>query len=249
MKISRIIYKIDKHSKVPLYHQLNINILESIKAGILKPGDFLPSEEEICQMTGLSRGTVRQAINNLVEKGRVIRERGKGTQIKPPTLNHDLIGDFSFAKGIKKIGINPITKVLDKKIVVGKKGVTDRLNVKKKSKVLKLSRLRYADKEPWIYEVTYLAVEKYPGIEEHNFEEQSLVDILAKKYNTVLSQINAFVEPTIIDEKFANLLEVGKGIPALVIDRVLFNEEGKPAVYSHAYIRGDRCRYYFNVSR
>ena len=171
-------YHIDKYSKVPLYHQLIENILESIRLGKLKPGDFLPPEEEICQLTGTSRGTVRQAINSLVDKGHVIRERGKGTQIKPPTLNHDLVGDFSFANGIKKIGLVPSTKVLSTEVIPGRNGVTGRLALAKKEMVFKMKRIRCADNEPWLYETTYISEEKFPGIHEFDFEANLLIDIL-----------------------------------------------------------------------
>lgn len=247
--MSNVIYKLDKYSKIPLYYQLNEQILDNIKSGMLKPGDYLPSEEEMCNNLGLSRGTVRQAINNLAEKGYVFRERGKGTQIKPPTLNHDLVGDFSFAKGIRKLGMIPTTKVLEASIGVGKKGITDRLNLNSKAKVFKLSRVRLADNEPWIYEDAYLSADKFPGIEKFDYESNLIIDVLDTEYRTILTNINAYVEPIILDKKFAEILDVKEGISGLVMDRVLFAEESKPIVYSHACIRGDRCRYYFKIAR
>lgn len=242
-------YKLDKYSKVPLYHQLNEMILENIKNGNLKPGDYLPPEEEFCNKLELSRGTVRQAINNLVEKGYVKRERGKGTLIQSPTLNHDLIGDYSFGKGIEKLGLKLSSKILFIGIMNGKKSVIDRLKLEKKEKVIRVSRIRCANEEPWIYEESYLPAKQFPELEKMDLEKDLLIDILAKKYHTFLSRIDAFVEPTLVDEKHSQLLNIKIGSPALVMDRVLFDEEGRPAIYSHAFVRGDRCRYYFNVTR
>lgn len=242
-------YKLDRYSIVPLYYQLNEKILENIKKGELKPGDFLPAEEELCQKLDLSRGTVRQAINSLVEKGYVTRQRGKGTVIKSPTLNHDLIGDYSFGRGIQRLGLELSSKLIEVVVVNGKKGITNRLDLPNKAKVIKIARIRLANNEPWIIEESYLPANNFPGFENYDFEKNLISDVLLMKYHTSFSRIDAFVEPTIIDESHSMLLETKMGTPAMVMDRVLFDEKNIPTVYSHAYIRGDRCRYYFNITR
>lgn len=96
---------LDRKSVVPLYYQLKEQLYDKIKSGELPSGSLLPSETELCDTYGLSRGTVRQAINMLAEKGYVTRERGKGTCVRRPTLNHDLLGDYSFGLGIRKLGL------------------------------------------------------------------------------------------------------------------------------------------------
>lgn len=240
---------LDRASMVPLYYQLKEQIYEQIKSGELKSGDLLPSESELCETYKLSRGTVRQAINMLAEKGYVVRERGKGTCVRRPSLNHDLLGDYSFGLGIKRQGLTLKTQTLLVEVIPGKKSVTDRLQLDKKANVIHLIRIRWADDEPWIYEETYLEADSYPGLEDYDFDKDLLTDILVEKYHVNLTQVSAYVEPTIINAKYAELLQIKEGLPALVMDRVIFQEGNLPAFYSHALIRGDRCRYYFNVTR
>lgn len=240
---------LDRQSMVPLYYQLKEQILKQIQSGVLKSGDLLPSETEMCQTYGVSRGTVRQAVNMLAEKGYVVKERGKGTCIRRPSLNHDLLGDYSFGMGILKQGLTLKTQTLLKEIIPGKKSISDRLEIDKKAEVLHLIRIRWANEEPWIYEETYLEAAAFPGLEGRDFGKELLTKILVQDYNIQLDRVFAFVEPTMITEKYARLLQLQQDLPALVMDRVIYQQNNKPAFYSHALIRGDRCRYYFNVTR
>ena len=240
---------LDRQSMVPLYYQLKEQILKQIQSGVLKSGDLLPSETEMCQTYGVSRGTVRQAVNMLAEKGYVVKERGKGTCIRRPSLNHDLLGDYSFGMGILKQGLTLKTQTLLKEIIPGKKSISDRLEIDKKAEVLHLIRIRWANEEPWIYEETYLEAAAFPGLEGRDFDKELLTKILVQDYNIQLDRVFAFVEPTMITEKYARLLQLQQDLPALVMDRVIYQQNNKPAFYSHALIRGDRCRYYFNVPR
>lgn len=241
--------KLDRNSMVPLYYQLKEQIYEKIRSGELKSGDLLPSESELCEAYHLSRGTVRQAITILAEKGYLVRERGKGTCVKHPSLNHDLLGDYSFGVGIKRQGLTLKNQPLLVEVIPGRRSITDRLEIPKKSEVIHLIRIRWADDEPWIYEENYLDAKAYLGLEKYDFEKSLLVDILVQDYHVNLTQVSAFVEPTIINEKYAELLQIKEGLAALVMDRVIYQEGNKPAFYSHAVIRGDRCRYYFKVTR
>ena len=240
---------LDRQSMVPLYYQLKEQILKQIQSGVLKSGDLLPSETEMCQTYGVSRGTVRQAVNMLAEKGYVVKERGKGSCIRRPSLNHDLLGDYSFEMGILKQGLTLKTQTLLKEIIPGKKSISDRLEIDKKAEVLHLIRIRWANEEPWIYEGTYLEAAAFPGLEGRDFDKELLTKILVQDYNIQLDRVFAFVEPTMITEKYARLLQLQQDLPALVMDRVIYQQNNKPAFYSHALIRGDRCRYYFNVTR
>lgn len=238
---------IDRQNMVPLYYQLKEELIRLIRCGELRPGDVLPSETEFCQAFDLSRGTVRQAITILSEQGFVLKERGRGTYVKMPTMNHDLLGEYSFGCGIRKLGLEVHSKVLAAKVIHPRTSIAKRLNLEKNESVFHLLRVRYADQEPWIYEDSYLPCRLFPGIEKHDFTSNLLSDIVAEKYGVQMSSISAFVEPIVLNEQFAKYLEVDCGLPALVMDRVISDNMGTPIQYSHAVVRGDRCRYYFKV--
>lgn len=241
--------KLDDNSKLPLYHQLTEQIYELIQQGALKPGDVLPSEREICEKYNVSRGTVRQAINILVSKGYVSRKQGKGTVIKHPALDHDLIGDYSFGKGMIRQGLKISSIVLFSDVTIGKKRMTNRLGLHSKSKLIRISRIRCANDEPWIIEDSYLPEDKFSGLDSYDFTSCLLVEVLASHYCTRLARIEAYIEPTLAEDNHSRLLGIEVGSPALVLDRVLYDEKNTPVVYSQAFVRGDRCRYYFKVNR
>ena len=240
---------INKNSVVPLYYQLKESMIDQIRRGILNPGDALPSENEFCRQFGLSRGTVRQAFSILAEQGYISKERGRGTFVRVPTLNHDLMGDYSFGLGIEKLGMQHRSQVKIQKIVPGKARVSERLHLAKKENVFHLYRIRCADGEPWICEDCYLPSVLCPGMESHDFSTQLITDILVREYKIVPASINAYVEPVALNETYAQELQVHVGLPALVMDRVISDKHGTPLIYSHAVVRGDRCRYYFSVKR
>src|SRR4030042_6835979 len=70
---------IDRNSPVPQYFQLQTWLIEQIDQGVIKPGDRIPTEEELTRITGLARATVRQATQNLVNLGYLVRKRRLGT--------------------------------------------------------------------------------------------------------------------------------------------------------------------------
>jgi GntR family transcriptional regulator len=87
----------------------------------------------------------------------------------------------------------------------------------------------------------------FPGLERFDFTTALLIDVLAQQYRTRFKRIEAFIEPTIASEDHTALLGVHVGSPALVLDRVLFNDKDQPVAYSQSFVRGDRCRYCFKT--
>lgn len=240
--------RIDRANMLPLYFQLKEELIRLIRSGILRPGDLLPTELELCQQLELSRGTVRQAVSGLAEQGFVVKERGRGTYVKIPTMNHDLLGEFSLGRGIQKIGMEVHSTVLRAEVLVPRVSIAKRLGIGRSDPVFNLLRLRHGDMEPWIYENTFLPYERFPGIDRQDFSEVLLSDFLATEYGVIMASINAFVEPIVLNGEYAESLEVAPGVPALVMDRVISDINGLPILYGHAVVRGDRCRYYFKIN-
>ena len=88
-------------NSVPLYFQLVSIIKRYVSAGILSPGDLLPSETELCANLGISRSTVRQAIGSLEDEGLVVRKQGRGTFVAEPKMRRRSENVYSFTSEIK----------------------------------------------------------------------------------------------------------------------------------------------------
>lgn len=89
---------------------------------------------------------------------------------------------------------------------------------------------------------------RFLGVDTYDLTSRLLSEVLSDFYQTRLTRMDAFIEPTLAQEKHSKLLDIKVGTPALVLDRVLFDERSNPVVYSQAFVRGDRCRYCFNTN-
>src|SRR3954462_14176550 len=148
--LDSIDFALDRGSPVPLYYQLAQQLEAAIEHGVLAPGNLLGNEIDLSIRLGLSRPTVRQAIQSLVDKGLLVRRRGVGTQVvhsqvKRPLELSSLYDDLEAA------GQRPATRVLVNTVVPATAEVAAALNVAEDSDVHRVERLRLAHGEPMAY--------------------------------------------------------------------------------------------------
>ncbi|WP_435876975.1 GntR family transcriptional regulator [Streptomyces acidicola] len=144
---AKLDFAVDRNSPVPLYYQLARQLESAIEHGELGPGSLLGNEIELAGRLGLSRPTVRQAIQSLVEKGLLVRRRGVGTQVvhsqvKRPLELSSLYDDLEAA------GQSPTTRVLGNKVVPASAEVAAALGIAEGTAVHHVQRLRRAQGEP-----------------------------------------------------------------------------------------------------
>lgn len=108
---------INKHSPVPIYHQIEEQLKAMIDKGELQPDMLLPSEREYSETFGISRMTVRQALSNLVSQGYLYRQKGKGTFVSKQKIKQPLQGLTSFSEDMKSRGRKPSSKLLRFEII------------------------------------------------------------------------------------------------------------------------------------
>ena len=109
--------KLSLDSDVPLYNQLVAIIKRHISAGILSPGDLLPSEAELCRSLSISRSTVRQAIGALESEGLVVRRQGKGTFVAEPKVHRKTERVYSFTAEMSAMGLTPSSELIEFDII------------------------------------------------------------------------------------------------------------------------------------
>src|SRR5579871_1901033 len=108
---------LDRHSVLPLYYQIQQNLLGDIRVGALKPGQPVPSEQEISETLRVSRMTARQALKSLCDMGVVFSERGKGTFVSPLKLEKKLRHVASFTDEMRARGLSPESRILSFEMV------------------------------------------------------------------------------------------------------------------------------------
>jgi len=241
---------LDKNVPIPLYYQLKTMLLEYIKENQENIDTPIPTEVEISKHFGISRPTVRQAINELVVEGYLYRIKSKGTFISRPKISQDflLILD-SFNNEMKKKGMKPSTKLLLKDVIKSDEKVAHALKIEPGSEVIVLNRLRYADDEPIVFVVTYLPYKLCSGILNHDMESESIYEILENECNLPVAGARRSLESTLAGEFEARLLNIAKGAPIQYFESVAYLEDGTPVEYSLAKYRGDRNKFTYELKR
>lgn len=240
---------IDRSSPVPLYYQLKRLILNKIEDNELKPGDILPTEQQIQEMYDLSRTTVRQALSELADEGRIIRHRGRGTFITKPKVRHmpekypDL-SDYMMAQGIK-----PGWRLLSAAWVDPTEEVCKALSVSADEKVFQLERLRFANDEPIGYQLAHLAPQFATYIDPSAFTEGGSLRYLNRLTLLEDSTAHRTIEAIEANEKFAELLGVAVGAALLRVTRMTYTQDFTPIELFSGVYRGDRFQYHINNMR
>jgi len=235
---------ISRSSKVPLYYQLYEILLARIKEGVWQPEELLPSEAELVEKYDLSRATVRQAFDMLVNQGYVYRRRGQGTFVARPTIEQNLSRIVSFWEDMQQRGLEPGTRVLERELIPASEDLTKALNVRVGEELASIVRLRLADGEPMSVEYSYLVHRYCPGILEQDYSNSSLRQMLESEFNIRLVYARQKIRAVPASEDLAELLDIEPNAPLLHIERVSYNEHDIPIEYLQINLRGDRYTFY-----
>ena len=237
-----------KQNGIPLYHQLKEIFIEKITNGEWQPGEIIPNESQLCEQYGVSRGPVRQALDQLVREGLLARKQGKGTWVLPPKIERGLGGFYSFTTLIEQKGLRPSARLLGFEVTTPTGGVARSLGLTTAEPVFKIRRLRLADEEPLILETIYVPQAVCPGLTDTQVASVPLYTLLESRYGVRLVRARQFFEPVVADEYEAQVLEIAKGAPVLLVQNITYATGDRPVVLSKAIMRGDRVRYYVELT-
>ena len=241
------ILPVDVSSPIPLYQQVRIELLGFIQSSKLKPGDMLPSENELAQAYQVSRQTIRQAISLLGAENLVERTPGRGTTICKGRNRLMFFLDQSFAQQMIEMDIKPHSEVLRKKIITLDGTAPSSLHSKKGRPALELIRLRFGDNFPIGVQYTTVVTDHCSDLHIQDFKTKSLYSLLLKRYKLPIARINQAVSAVLPDEWHKNLLKVPDNSPLLHVNTTAYLENEEPIEASSSYYRADR--YEFSISK
>lgn len=242
-------YVLNKKIPIPLYYQLKQHFIERIDRGELKPGEFIPSERELSEQFEISRMTVRQALQELVVEGRLIREKGKGTTIAQPKISQALLKLTSFSEDMLNRGMEPGADVVDVSAKKATSSIQQKLHLSEDDLVLVVTRLRMADDTPMALETTHLPLTRFTGLEDADFNNMSIYEHIKERYNMVASSASQTIEVGLPRSSEIALLQTDQNVPVLLIERVTFDEQGEPIEFVKSVYRGDRYKLYAELKR
>ncbi len=239
---------LDFGGAVPLHHQVAEAIRERIRTGDLRPGDRLPSERELCQELGLSRGTVRQALATLIREGLGYTERGKGNFVAAHKIEQALLSFPSLVLALRSGERRAVTRPLGVSTLPATPTVAERLSIDEGSTIIEVRRLRLLDDEPFLLTTSIVPQFRCPQLASDDHEVRTVYELLERKYGIPIVRVKSILETTVLDGLDADLLSVHRTTPAFRLERIACSNDGDPLVYTVHLIRGDRCRFSFELS-
>ena len=221
----------------PLYVQLRGHLEHAIRAGALKPGQALPSERELAELSGISRITVRKAVQDLARSGLVVQRQGSGTSVAP-TLNRveqSLSRLTSFSEDMALRGKRVRSQWLERGLFAPSVNETVVLGLKPHGQVARISRLRLADDVPLAIERASLSTDYLPDPENVQSSLYAHLDSRGCKPVRAIQRIRAVS----LDPDDAALLDVEEDAAGLSIERVSYLASGQVVEFTQSKYRGD----------
>ncbi|MEV2218004.1 GntR family transcriptional regulator [Streptomyces sp. NPDC050997] len=242
--LSSLDFALDRGSPVPLYYQLAQQLEAAIEHGVLAPGNLLGNEIDLSVRLGLSRPTVRQAIQTLVDKGLLVRRRGVGTQVvhsqvKRPLELSSLYDDLEAA------GQGPATRVVRNEGVAASAEVAAALGVTEGSEVTCLERLRSTHGQPVAYLCNYLPAGLI-DLDTARLESTGLYRMLRTAGITLHSARQTIGARRATAEE-AHLLDEPEGTALLTMHRTAYDDTGRPVEYGTHIYRASRYAFDFQL--
>jgi GntR family transcriptional regulator len=214
---------------------------------------LLPPEPVLCAEYGVSRITLRRAVDGLVADGHLVREQGRGTYVTRPGIRHEYRESFvhriaGFSSVMSETGAQVGTSVLTQRVVVAPPSVAAELRLSPADDVVELVRLRSVDGAPNHVAHTYLPESLFPKSAEQDFSQGSLYEYLRREYAADLAHARIIVDVDTAAPEEADLLQVVAGSPLLVVRTTVRDSADHPLLHSFSRLRPDVSQVEFEVS-
>lgn len=236
----------------PLYRQVKEEIVGRIERGELQPHDRVPSERELCQLYGLSRTTVRQAIGEAEKEGLVYRIQGKGTFVAKPKITQGLFRITSFERSMRARGVVPRIKILKWRRLPVDIPLGKLLDLDVEAEVLELTMLGLGNEEPMVLYESSLVWSLGEIVKDRALAAAaegrcfSMYQLYAPEVGRRFVVEQTF-EAGLADGRLAEVLATEVGSPVFSVTSLIRAENGRPVELRRAFYRGDKYR--FNVTR
>ncbi|GAK31624.1 GntR family transcriptional regulator [Weissella oryzae SG25] len=228
----------------PIYISIHDEIREAIDAGRWAPGDKIPAERELAEQFDVSRMTLRQAIMLLVEEGVLDRRVGSGTYVAEQKVQDRLNGVMSFTELMKVAGKKASSKTITYHIGKASASEVAHLNLAENADVLRMERVRYGDNEAIAFEVASIPAALVEGLTREELTS-SLYETLGQERNIHVARAQQTVTAAAVNERVAELLDIKRADPVLIMRQVSFDGNNQPFEYVRTQYVGSRFEFYF----
>ncbi|SHJ07912.1 GntR family transcriptional regulator [Pseudozobellia thermophila] len=241
-------FKLDQNSPVPLHAQIEEYLRNLIVSKDYKNGDkLLPKEVTMSKKLGVSRNTIRQAINKLVHEGLIERKKGVGTKVATKKISTRLDNWISFTKEMRNQGIEVVNYLVNVALVDADDEVYKALGVPDTKKIWKLEKIRGSKEAKYLYSISYF----HPrvGITGNENFMTPLYELLEEEHDTIVSTSKEKLRAVMPDEKIASMLDIEKNVALLKRERLVTDIGDRPVEYNIVYYHTDYFTYDIDIKR
>jgi GntR family transcriptional regulator len=230
---------LDFSGRTQLYFQLYDILLKQISSGQYKPGELLPTENELIRRYCISRVTVRRAMDMLMNDGLIVKRRGYGTYVEPKKVEQTMKRVLHFSEEMRKKGYSTSTDMLSNEMLPASKQIAEALGIAEGTPMVRVMRLRYANGMPLCLESAHLVYERCPEVYDTDFSTDSLRMFLKTHYDIEWATARQRIYAINADAKLASRLQVKEFSAVIYIERVSKTADNGTGEYLQSYYRGD----------
>lgn len=240
-------FTIDRSSEEPLFTQLARSLGGAITSGRYRAGDRIPTEPELADLYGVSRITVRRAIDELSNDGMVVKRQGKGTYVRNRKVSPKIQHITSFTESTLASGMTPSATVLRREVLDSVPAdVPDRAEFRG-DRVLYIQRVHFADAAPIMIENNYYPASRYQYLVSEPLEG-SLFETLGAHGVVVGGSENSYIDAVAATRAEAVHLAVPVGDPLFLFHREMLDADGGLIYVGRQYIAGSRYRFLYDLT-
>jgi GntR family transcriptional regulator len=233
---------LNRDSPTPIFVQIRQRIEQALDDGALEPNQRIPSERELSEILGVSRVTVRQALDAMTAGGRLYSLPGKGTFVsRKPVIEQPLLHLTSFTQDIRERGMRPSSRLIESELVRATFEVSRLFGIGPQSEIYRLVRLRLADDEPLAVETSHIPVAYAPGLFDVDLSRVSLYETLTHQYGLQPVSAHQTIEAAeATPDERTLLFGSAPPYPILRTSRLTSDSAERVIEYTRAVYRGDR---------
>ncbi len=234
--------------RLPLYQRLRDEIARQIATHVWGPGEAIPTEAELAATHGVAIGTVRKAVQSLVDDGLVERFQGRGTFVRRPSFDSSLFRFLRFQGADGRHDV-PDSKILSRDRLEGPEDVTRSLQLPARTAVIRLLRQRLLAARPVLAEEIWLPESRFHPL--LAMPEDQIGALLYPTYERFCGEIVASAEETLTVEAaqdpYASILGLSPGAPVVLIERLAFGFHGEPLEWRRSRAAASTFRYHIEI--
>ncbi len=227
-------------TKIPPLMEAIEKLEDFIVVNRLKAHTRIPSEKDLCDLWGVSRSTLRQAVDELVENGVLYRVMNKGVFVSEKKYPRDMAGVDAMVRDLVNQGNIVSKRIISMNIIEATKQISRKLMVRLGTKVYEIIRCRVINDVPCTIETTYINAEKYPGFIDLYSETASMDTLFKGEYNAIQTTGTEHINVTYALQEEADMLQIEVGSPLFYASGISLDQNGETVMYYKQLIRPDK---------